>query len=1045
LIAGRLLNSVTGVPISGAKVVCTARDDRVFSATGESDAAGYFHLPLLSPGFYRVRASAAEYQPQEVEEMELSVAARLDIEFHLRPLSDVWEAGQYRSVFLPGAKTIVTFFGPDVDATHSGNFEALKGRRGALEATMSDVITRDEIDKVPLAGRDLYTLILTEPAVTNDTATVRGLGLSINGQRPSESNFLMDGIENNNYVTTGALAVVAPEFVQEYRISTNNYSAEYGRTSGFLANVITRSGSNAFHGIGYFYIENEALNANSFQRNLQGLPRAPFKQITPGFVLGGPILKERLFFSSAYEYFRSRGLADPLSLRLPIVANLLPFTTDTSDARKLLQNYPPPVAPGPGISGVLLLSPTVSANRHTALERLDYVSPSGFDRAMGRVLLFRLDRPDFIWSPYKDFLSPLHQDTWTTVFNYQHTFGTNLTNEARGGYSHDNTGWNRPHSEIPALLTLDSVTLPGSAALYAFQAANGNWQLQDNLIWTRGAHLFTAGVGYLGRRSKSFFTVGQDAAYIFSDALAFGRDRPGFFRASLSRDALPTLAQPDTNRSYGYRQYFGFFQDVFRVSSRLTVNYGIRYEIFGSPENTGRVKDVVLDLGPGNSLAQQLTGATLNLHPGPGDQKLFATEDNDWSLRLGASYDLFGTGRTLVRAAWGIFYDRPFDNIWQNLRNNNLVLPTITLPATTIDYLAPVASTLRLVAGRTINDQFPDVVLMDPSFRNGRAQTYFLGVQQQITNQWFADLNVQGSYGRRLTTTDIVNRDFDTLTGRLNPNLPDVAYRGSQGFSNYNAFSAVIRYRARHAYGQVTYTWSHAIDNQSDPLFGDFFNTTFANIQTGPGSNGRTGFSREFDFNSDVGNSDFDQRQNLVFFGWWDLPTKTLSGWTVSVLAAIRSGFPYNVVGPTDAVPGLGYALNNRPDLINPHPELSPSVPVAGGKQLLNPAAFAPAAPGQLGTLGRNALTGPGLLNADLAVAKRFALRPLGDQGAIGIRADFYNVFNHVNLNNPDPVLTSPGFGIALYGRQGRSAGFPALSPLNETARRIQLSVRLEF
>ncbi len=217
--------------------------------------------------------TAAAYQSQEVQELELTVAARIELDFRLRPLSDVWESGEYRSVFLPGQKTIVTFYGPDVDPSKSGSFEAQKGRREPLESTVSEVIDSGEIENLPLQGRDVYSLLVTQPGVTSDLSTGRGLGLSVNGQRPSSSNYLLDGLENNNYLITGPLAVVAPEAIQEYRVSTNNFSAEYGRTSGFLANAITRAGGEQFHGVAYFYLKNEALDANAFQQNLIGAPR----------------------------------------------------------------------------------------------------------------------------------------------------------------------------------------------------------------------------------------------------------------------------------------------------------------------------------------------------------------------------------------------------------------------------------------------------------------------------------------------------------------------------------------------------------------------------------------------------------------------------------------------------------------------------------------------------------------------------------------------------------------------------------------------------
>src|SRR5436190_437918 len=319
LIAGRLVNSQTSAPIAGAEVSYT-NTATGSSGVATSDASGNFFLPMLSPGFYRVRAVANGFQAREVQELELPVAARLELNFHLRPLSDVWETGQYRSVFLPGSKTIVTFYGPDVDTSRSGSFEATQGRRGALESTVSQVIDPAQVRDLPLAGRDVYTMLVTQPGVTADTGTARGLGLAINGQRPSSSNFMLDGLENNNYVSGSALSAAAPEAIAEYRVSINNFSAEYGRTSGFLANAVSRSGGNQFHGIGYFYLKNNSLNANGFQENLLGLRRVPVKEKQTVFQTGGPIRKQRLFFSAAYEYLRSRSRQEETDFRLPTTA-----------------------------------------------------------------------------------------------------------------------------------------------------------------------------------------------------------------------------------------------------------------------------------------------------------------------------------------------------------------------------------------------------------------------------------------------------------------------------------------------------------------------------------------------------------------------------------------------------------------------------------------------------------------------------------------------------------------------------------------------------
>jgi hypothetical protein len=488
------------------------------------------------------------------------------------------------------------------------------------------------------------------------------------------------------------------------------------------------------------------------------------------------------------------------------------------------------------------------------------------------------------------------------------------------------------------------------------------------------------------------------------------------------------------------------------------VNYGLRYEIFGGPRNTGPTKDALLELGAGSNLAAQITSSP-GLKTGTGDQQLFGTDKKDWSVRVGASYDLFGNARTLLRGAYGIFYDRPYDNLWENLRSNTLVLPPIIpLPATptgSTDFLAPIGAVLATLDPRAVISNFPDVTVVDRNLKNGYAHSYFFGIQQRITDNLSLEVNALGSLGRRLIVTDVVNRAFSApgITARLNPNLPDIAYRSALGSSDYNALAAVARYRASRGQLHVSYTWSHSIDTQSDALIGDFFNLNFTSIQSSAGSSGRSSFSRQFDSRADRGNSDFDQRHNLIVFSYWDLPaprwrsrlSRALFGnWTVAELAAFRSGFPYSV-----GAPSTGAINNNRADIVDPaRTVLANRIPVTGGVRLLDSAGFAEPGAGLLGNSGRNAFIGPGFYNVDLSVSRRFGLRWLGEGGRLNLRADFFNVLNHANLNNPNAIFGNASFGtfgIATFGRQGKQSGFPAVVPLNDSARQIQLSVKLEF
>ena len=1004
LITGRILDSQTGRPVKGAEVSYLTLGT---SARGvaETRATGFYTLPLLSPGFHRTRVTAAGYQAQEVHELELPVAGRIELNLKLRPLGDVWEQGRYGSVFFPNSEAILVFFGPDVDTSRVGTFQATPGQRGALESTLSQVIDPEQVRELPFAGRDVYTMLVTQPGVTADTTTSRGLGLSINGQRPSASNFMLDGIENNNYLVTGPLSALAPEAVQEYRVSSSNFSAEYGRTSGYLANAVTRSGGNEWHGIGYFNLKNDWLNANDFQRNRQGLDRSPLKESQLGFRAGGPIRRESVFFSSALEYLRSRGQQTPIDVKVPAPRFAELFTAPDSLARRLLTEFvPPALDEGDGITSNLTVHPPVSVNRYLFLQRADYVSPSGLHRLMERVAVARLSRPDFIWSPYEDFISGLKQPTFSLALSHISTLRPTLTNELRFGWSHDDLRWDRARPEIPTLgITrtlqgpqdtpedlLRPTLLPGSPASYGFRNRSRNWELNDNVLWAQGRHIVKLGGGLLFRRLDGHLTAGRDGQYIFDDIFTFSFDQPSRFRAALSRESLPTFQLPEYEREYSYNQYYFFIQDTFKLAPRLVLNAGLRYENFGAPKNTGGVKDTLVELGEGSSFPERLASATVVFPPG-GDQPLFPADGNDLAARFGFSYDLRGDFKTLLRGAYGVFYDRPFDNLWQNVRNNNFILPTSLGYRDTgaeDGYLAPISTVLPAYEGAGFTRDFPKLTFFDSDLRNGYIHSYFVGVQRELTRQWTLEVNALGSLGRKLITTDLVNRQFSVGgTQRYNPQLPDLAYRANQGSSNYHALAASSRYRTGRGSLQVTYTWGHAIDNQSDPLVGDFFDLSFTGVGAAGTTGGRAAFARQFDSRADRGNADFDQRHNLVFFSNWELPdlfTSSKAGvlfrdWRFAQLAAFRTGFPYSVSASSLSGFPDGQILNQRADIVDPGlTEVGKGTPVSGGKLLLNPTGEGFAQPGRgvLGNSGRNAFRGPGLYNIDIGVCTSLPATP---------------------------------------------------------------------
>jgi hypothetical protein len=435
LIRGRVTDSQTGAAVPGASVACENPATHTAAVT-HTDSHGYYALPLLPPGVYRARASAAAYQAQEVQELTLAVAASLQLNLRLRPLSDVWEAGQFRSVFLPGSRAIVNFYGPDVDTSRGALVEVPRGSRESLESTVSEVIDPAQVRDLPLAGRDVYTMLVTQPGVTADTATTRGLGISVNGQRPSSSNFLLDGIENNDYLVTGPLMAIAPEAVQEYRVSTNNFSAEYGHAAGFVANAVTRSGGTGWHGIGYWNLKNTALDANGFQENLTGLPRQPVHEHEFGFHLGGA-LSRGLFLSSAFDQLRTRDRSDAEAITLPsrLPLNLAVSSGLTANAGyRLLAAYPSPIMSDLDYTGNVSVQRPLAVDRSLFLERADYALKQAH-RLRARVALARLDRPDFIWSFYPGFSSPLANNTYSVMLGAASTLRPSLTQEARIGWN----------------------------------------------------------------------------------------------------------------------------------------------------------------------------------------------------------------------------------------------------------------------------------------------------------------------------------------------------------------------------------------------------------------------------------------------------------------------------------------------------------------------------------------------------------------------------------------------------------------------------------
>ena len=1068
-LAGTIADSITGLAVVNASVSCRNWNSAT-PISGRGGLSGRFTFAALSPGQYEIRVDAPGYQSQELHSLDLPISARLELEFHLRPQNDVWEARQYQSYLLPESHAVLSFYGPDLDTSRVASFETSHGVIGSLETSVSSVIDSRDLNELPLTGRDAYALLVMLPGVTADTATARGLGFSINGQRPSSANYLLDGLENNNLLVTGPLGIVAPEAVEEYRISTNNFSAEFGRTSGFLANAISRSGGGAWHGITYLHLRNAVLNANDFQENVAGRPRPPVKEIEPGFTASGPLRRNRLFISTSLDLLRFRSRQDPQSFTMP-TAQFIASTDPAGLAGKLLREFPAAAVPsGTGVARPISIAPPSELDRAAGLARLDYLSLAGAHHLFARAALDRERQPGLFYDPYSQFSSPFHNGAFALGAGWTWQIGSSLTAELRAGRSGDATRYDRPHSEVPQLAAYVSipdstggsadcvpfsdtpcvpVALPGSASLFGYRDLSQNWELVENFSWVSGRHTWKFGGGFFERTTESAFTEGQDGLFYFSSLSALVSATPSYLFAAYDRTA-PCCQPVPYNRTYRFSQFDLFAQDALRVTPRLSVNYGIRYDYFGAPQNIGAAKDNLLALGPGANFVQRLQG--LHFQPiSAGNQALFDTDSGNLGARFGFSYALDRTAQTVLRGGYGIFYDRPFDNLWQIVSSNRQRdgVWTFSGPLT---LLSPAILAGAQGIAPSSTELYP-LQLFQPGLRNPMIQSAFLGVGRSLTNGVVLQVNALASRGRELWSTDLVNRFFSVVpspannNGRYNPNFEDIDYRANQGASDYAAFAATVRFHRSRLDGQASYTWSHSIDNQSDPLAGVFEDYNQSNLSQKPQGITQAAFTRQFDSHADRADSDFDQRHNLVVFAIYSIPSKLFRGWRVSGLGAVRSGLPFTVLAQELATVTSGaVSVNQRANIAAPALVYSPAQSsVPGGRALLNAAAFSTPVAGKIGNTGRNSFAGPGLVSADLSISRAFQLSRAHETRRATLRADFYNAFNHANLGNPGAYLPSANFGQALYGLEEKNSGFPPLTPFNETARQIQLFLRFEF
>jgi hypothetical protein len=925
----------------------------------------------------------------------------------------------------------------------------------------------------------------------------------MNGSRGRSNNFLLDGTDMNDGFRNdpaineagvfGDPATILPiDAVAELRV-LSNYEAEYGRNSGAVVNIVTKSGTNQFHGSALEYYRSGALGARNYF-NIDSQPKDPFTNNQFGGSLGGPIVKDKAFFFVNYEGQRESGAQAGLSCvpdsasiaaaQAQAAANGIPLSQTMLN---LLARNP---WPSPNISGVasdttgcpngpnLATSTRFFNNVNSVIAKADY-NPSANNNFTGRYY-YGSSNQSFPFAQLAGGLLPgFNTITPTTVqlvsLSWVKVINSAQVNEAR-------LGWNRfvegffpeDQSFNPNSIGLDTGVTPynyglpkisvggfsplGATASVPRQRVDSNWHFIDNYSWQVGRHDFK--FGYEFRRT----TINIIQNSNFRGKLSFNGDTANDpLTAFLEGNPSGGSQAAGFTQRHTYQNSQGLYiQDSFRWTKQLTLNYGLRWDYFGVP---GEENNLFYQLVPANG------GTLLQVGGKGGPSSLYNKDYNNFAPRVALAYDMFGDGKTVLRAGYGVFYDAFSQDIFLgHIPYNCTFCPG---PAFTGVGIAPI-SFLGL-SGNTIAPGVPvysapsplgSYFGVNPNIRTPYTQNWNVNIQHQFTNKVMMQLGYVGAKGTKLFRFQDINQPtqgqitaYDLSPAQCvpgvytAPNCPIAGFDGPDGvnfnvprtnFPNffyvnqevasanslYNALQASLQMNAWHGLSlQANYAWSHSIDNASD--LEDFIPNAAQ-----PNNSWNTALER--------GNSSFDIRQRFSLNFTYQLANfsgdyaKLKNGWGIDGVVNVQTGQPftlnYNFEGDYSGS-GEGF---DRPDVVGPITYGSApanflnlssfSVPCTFGNTTATTSSGDSnclAGTRHFGNLGRNQLQGPSFKEFNMSVFKNTQLT---EHVQLSLRAEFFNLFNHPNFANP--VL--PNFiadpGVNGIGSTGRGIGSYALT-----------------
>lgn len=905
-----------------------------------------------------------------------------------------------------------------------------------------------EVSRLPLDTLNPISLAGTLPgAVSPSGSAMSGVGgqasqFAINGQRPRGNNFLLDGTDNNDLSFTGtAQAFNIADAVQEVSVQTSNFGAEFGRAGGGVVNVITKSGTNEYHGTVFWRYGSQDLNSLSNLDKLNGSSPPEFSENVYGFTMGGPIKKNKTFFFAALQEdrFRSTGQFRFVLPTTEAVSKLLSLFPSNSR----LDLYLNALGDLRGASNLFPLA--LGADPVTAMDRgsvtfgtANWPYPSTRNETQG---MLRLDRS---WSPVHStsfrylndsemespFQPPYFPGYFGDASNGDHnflvsdtyTFGTTLTNELRFSYAREAADWPISSNSTTLAKTLPRINIPSIATpgidggFPQFRFAN-NWLLQETQSKLMGRHTLRYGFEFLWQLAKQlgagFAGRGVFMYTASHDYSAFANFLDDFSGPSgaVRRNFGNPVYYPDS-----FRQSY-FFQDTWKAKPSLTLNFGLRYENFGQPANSLRFP-AFAGFDPGQFLVPNKVDPDNN-NFGPAVGLAWSPAPKSDLLRR-----IFGEGKTVWRAGYQISYDAFFTVLLNfimadspNTVQINKVSPLGTGRGT------PNWSSQLPVIAPSPSIQDGQLAVFDPNIRNPYTEHWSFGLQRTLSNRILLDLAYVGSESHRLFIRDDMNpRQLNGV--RVQPEFGPRVIRSSDGNSIYHALQA--RIERRFADGvQITgsYTWSRDLDSASESLLVNL-NSENLNLMSMPVSQGGLKLDR--------GVSDYNRSQRLTIAYIWDLPGPrrgvaklALGDWSIAGITTLQSGTPYSLQNGFDRN-NDGFP-NDRPDIGNPLAPLNTRAvitPTSGvgacSTGYRNPDTGTCVTPGEVHfvegqglpnsrTVGRNTLLTGGTNNWDIALAKTF---DISERKRLEFRWDAFNAFNHrqfVQVPSSNVVNSPPG------------------------------------